>query len=219
MAVQPASFEQLRVHAVTTPAMLQEQPEMLERVRRVALTGLAAIHLRGHGLTGREFYEFALRARAVTREAGVPLIVNDRLDVALAVGADGLHLGRHGLPLERAAVLCRERGLKLGWSCHSLEEARAAVAAGADYLYLGTIFPSPGKPGVAAAGLEFLAGVCRQVDRPVFAIGGVEPDKVGAVARAGAFGVAAITAIWEAPDPGRAVQALQRALAGAGSGA
>ena len=142
---------QFRIHALTDRQLL-ESPDFFDKARVISATGLAAINLRAHGLEGRRIYDLANALREVTAQEGVPLVVNDRLDVALAVAADAVHLGRRSIPLQASAVLCRARKIPFGYSCHSLEEAKEAQKLGAAYVYLGTIFPSASKPGFAPAG-------------------------------------------------------------------
>jgi thiamine-phosphate pyrophosphorylase len=211
MSMEKDSLLKFRIHAVTDTRVLAD-PDFFRKADEVAGTGAAAFHLRGHDLTGREFYDIALKLRALTRKAGVPLIVNDRLDVALAVDADFLHLGQRSIPLASAAQLCRGRGLGFGFSCHSPQEAQAAAAEGAAYLYLGTIFPSASKPGAQTAGLELVEKVSRAVACPVFAIGGLNPETARGAAAAGAFGCAAISAVWSSDRPGEAVRRMLAAL-------
>ncbi|MCE5273020.1 thiamine phosphate synthase, partial [bacterium] len=119
-----------RVHAVTDSTALAD-PSFEARAEALAGTGLTALALRAGAFDGRSVYNLALRLREITGKAGVPLIINSRLDIALAAGADFVQLGYHSVPLEAAAPLCKARGLGFGCSCHSLEQARQAVAAGA----------------------------------------------------------------------------------------
>lgn len=201
-----------RLHAVTDPAIL-ESADFEVRARLLAGTGRVAPALRGHRLSGREFYEKALILRRITREAGVPLIINTRLDVALAVEADFVHLGHHSVPLEAAVPLCCQYNLPFGYSCHDMEQVERALAHGASYLYLGTIFPTSSKPGINAAGIGLVEEVCARVsDIPVFAIGGMNPLNAPDVARAGAFGCAAVSALWHNPEAAGAVESMAAAF-------
>lgn len=184
---------------MTGPEVL-EKPDFLELARKVAGTGLAAINLRAHGFEGRKLFELARALRELTLASGVPLIITDRLDVALAVEADAVNLGARSIPLQSAAPLCRERKMPFGCSCHSLGEALEARKHRTAYLYLGTLFPSRSKPGVVASGVGLLKQVCAQVEVPVFGIGGIDCANAAQVAAAGAYGLAAITAVWESID-------------------
>ena len=129
------------------------------------------------------------------------LIINDHLDIALAVGADGLHLGQDDLPMAVARQLMPPEMI-LGWSTHSLGEARMAAQHGADYIAVGPIFPSPSKPGVKPCGTELLKQVRKAVSIPLVAIGGINADNVTQVIEAGAQAVAVISAVAGADDAG-----------------
>lgn len=147
------------------------------------------------------------KRRAVAREIlslkerfDFTFIINDDVDLALELGADGVHVGEHDEPLE--AIRNRTKGrLLIGYSAHSWEEARAAEAAGADYVAFGAIFPTRTKgPGHPVQGLERLKRVAREVKVPLVAIGGISRDNVRQVVDAGAGSVAMITALAMAPD-------------------
>lgn len=207
MMKKHVDLRKFRIHAVTDTQLL-ESPDFPDKAQILSATGLAAINLRAHGLEGRWIYEIAQALRKITAMKGVPLVVNDRLDVALAVAADAVHLGRRSIPLQAAAEFCRARKIPFGYSCHSLEEAGEAQKLGAAYVYLGTIFPSASKPGTAPAGLALLERACRELELPVFAIGGISPANAAQVAGAGAFGAAAISAVWNAGDIGEAVERM-----------
>ncbi len=204
-------FFHFRLHAVTDSKALEAE-DFHRRAEKLCSTGGVALALRAHELSGRDFFERARKLRSLTAAAGVPLIINDRLDVALAVQADAVHLGERSIPLEQALPLCREQDMLCGFSCHSPDQAAKAAKSKADYLYIGTIFPSASKPGSAAAGIELVEKTARLVDCPVFAIGGVNPENASQAVRAGAFGCAAITGLWHCPDPGNAVQSYLAAF-------
>jgi thiamine-phosphate pyrophosphorylase len=143
--------------------------------------------------------------------SGVLLVVNDRLDVALAVGAAGVHLGARSLPAAEARRLLGAIRL-LGVSVHSASEAVEAAESGADYLFVGTLFETPSHPEVVARGPGFLGLVVSRVDLPLVGIGGVTPERAVAVLRSGGHGVAAIRGIWDAPSPPDAVKAYLDAV-------
>ena len=200
-----------RIHAVTSPQLL-ERPDFFSRAAELIASGCVTLNLRAYGLSGRRFFETARRLRELTLKAGAPLVVGDRIDVALAVAADGVHLGVRSIPLAAAVELCRNRGLRFGYSCHGLVEAEAAARAGAGYLYLGTIFASASKPGTAPCGTQLLATVAGRMRVPVFGIGGIGPGNIGEVAIAGASGAAVITAAWDATDSGRDIRLMSEAF-------
>jgi thiamine-phosphate pyrophosphorylase len=144
------------------------------------------------------------------RAAGGVFIVNDRVDVALAVGADGAHLGQDDLPLPEARRAAP--GLVLGASTHSLEQALAAQAQGADYVALGSVFPTGSKAGFELSSIETLRLVRSRIRVPLVAIGGITLERIGPVLEAGADGVAVISAVGLAPDPEAATAALVEAV-------
>ena len=146
-----------------------------------------------------------LRRRA--KEAGVLFVVNDRLDLALAVDADGLHLGQDDLPASVARRLLPS-SMFLGVSTHSLEQARQAEQDGADYVAVGSIYPMATKPEFQVVGLDLLRAVLPHVKAPLVAIGGITADKAAEVIEAGADGVAVISAVCGAPDPAEATRRL-----------
>lgn len=141
------------------------------------------------------------------------VLVNDRLDVALAAPADGVHLAARSLPPDEARrLLPAARGWLLGVSVHSVEEARRAAAAGADYVVFGHVFPTGSKPGVPCRGVAALAEVVAAVDVPVLAIGGVDRGNVAQVLATGAAGVAVIRALLNAADPEAEARRLRAAM-------
>ena len=172
--------------------------------------GVDLVQLREKDLPAAHLYDLALRLREVTRGRAL-FVVNDRLDVALAVGADGVHLPGHGLPVAVARSVAGP-SLLIGRSVHRLDEAVAAQEDGADYVQLGTIFETASKPGVSGAGPGLVASVAGALAVPVLAIGGVRAENVGAVLRAGAWGAAVVSAILAAPDPADAARQLKAAM-------
>jgi thiamine-phosphate pyrophosphorylase len=153
----------------------------------------------------------AERLQARCRDAGVTFIVNDRLDLALALGADGVHLGQDDLPPRLARPLLPP-GKLLGLSTHSVEQARAAQAAGADYVAVGSIFPTVTKPDFELVGPVLVRTLRDEIRVPLIGIGGITPDNVGEVIRAGADGVAVISAVCAAADPERATRRFLEAI-------
>lgn len=159
-------------------------------------------HLRGHRTHGGFLLEAGLRLAEVAQRAGARLLVNDRVDVALAAGADGVQIGRMGLPINRVRDLIGSR--LLGYSAHGAEEGAAAARAGADFLLVGTIYETRAHPG-GAMGPELVRACAKATDTAVIAIGGVTPGRVAEVVQAGARGVAVRGGVWDAPDPAAAV--------------
>ena len=175
--------------------------------------GVDAVQLRDPGAAGRPFLAAAIALRAATRRHGARLLVNDRLDVALAADADGAHLPAASFPIAAARKVLGP-GRIIGRSTHAAAEATAAVRDGADYVVLGPIYPTPSKARWGAPlGLEPLAAAAPVAAGRVLAIGGIDAERATLVRAAGACGVAVIGAIFDAADPGTAAAALVAAVA------
>lgn len=201
-----------RLHLVTDDVVLRG-PGFSEAARQL-LTGYGAavaLHLRGHGLSGAELHHLASELAPAAEGAGALLLVNDRIDLALAAGAAGAHLGRRSLPVAAARrLLGKERWL--GYSAHELAELKEAEAGGADYIIYGTIFPSASHPGGATAGVEGVREAASSTNLPLIAIGGLTPERVKSVRAAGAHGVAVLGGVWYAERPLDAVGAFLTVL-------
>jgi thiamine-phosphate diphosphorylase len=164
----------------------------VERVGWAARAGVHLVQVRERDLDGGPLTALVRRCVAAVRGSRARVLVNDRVDVALAAGAHGVHLRADSMPAARVRTLCPP-GFVVGRSVHARDEAvEAAVAGGLDYLLFGTVFPTTSKPG-RAAGPAALADVAAAVEVPVLAVGGVSPDNLGKVATAGAAGFAAIS--------------------------
>lgn len=170
-----------------------------------------AFHIRGPRTTGRRLTRLARTLCEPAAASGITLLVNDRLDIALAVGAAGVHLGTRSMPPSEARRLLGVDRL-LGVSVHSAGEAVEAAESGADYLFVGTLFETPSHPGVVPRGAEFMGSVASRVSLPLVGIGGVTPERAAEVLASGGYGVAAIRGIWDAPSPPDAVQAYLDAV-------
>ena len=194
-----------RLHAVTD-AEVRALPDLGVRAAAIASGGAAiALHARDRSATAAELAALADRFVAHTRPAEAATIVSGRPDVARAVGAQGVQLGARDLaPRDVRAAF---GGLWIGRSVHSFPEAEAAVAEGADYLVLGNVYPTASHPGRAPLGLEAVRAVSA-LGVAVIAIGGVTPAHVRELRAAGAYGIAAIRALWHADDPARAALAF-----------
>lgn len=184
----------------------------LEVAEAALEAGADAVQLRAKDVGGREMYELAVGLKELLgrRGSGTLFLVNDRVDVALAAGADGVHLGWDDLPPARARLLLGEEKV-LGVSASSTAEALAALEAGADYLGAGPVYPTGTKADAGEPiGLEGLREITGRVDIPVVAIGGITVDRVREVLEAGASGVAVISAVIGADDMYEAVLRLRR---------
>jgi thiamine-phosphate pyrophosphorylase len=197
----------------------------LAAARRHASELLAAkpccLQLRAKQLSLAALCELGHALRLICIEHGVPLCVNDRLDVALAIASDVIHLGQNDLPLAevlRVRSRARAQSLVIGVSTHDLDQAQSAAAGGADYIGFGPVFPTLSKADAdPAVGLAALQEVSAAVAVPVVAIGGITLDNVAAVARAGASAAAVIAAVDGAADRTHAGQRIALAFAGSRS--
>ncbi|MDI9611942.1 MAG: thiamine phosphate synthase [Acidobacteriota bacterium] len=161
-------------------------------VRRTLAWGVDFIQIREKDLSDRALYALARRIVALARGTGCRVLVNGRADIALAAGADGVHLPASGLGVADVKRWL-PKGFLVGVSIHSLAEIRRAAAAGADYALAGHIFPTPSKEGLGPdLGLSFLARACAATPLPVFGLGGMKPESLGPVLAAGARGIAGI---------------------------
>ncbi|HKO05306.1 MAG TPA: thiamine phosphate synthase [Candidatus Acidoferrales bacterium] len=195
----------------------QAAARLLQKIARVADAGADAIQLREKDLSGRALLQLteAAVARAAAAAAAASILVNDRLDAALAAGAAGVHLGGQSLPVAEVAQFRRARrapaGFLIGRSCHALEEALQAERDAADYLFFGPVFATPSKAAFGPPqGIDALAAVCRRVQIPVFAIGGITLENASACTAAGAAGVAAIRLFQESEDVAAIVRRLKQ---------
>ena len=184
----------------------------VEVVRAAIRGGVSCVQLREKGCSTREFMDEARLLKALLAGTGVPLFINDRLDVALAVGADGVHLGQNDLPIADARRLVGNRMI-IGISAESVADAIRAEAEGADYIGASPVFTTPTKTDTAPPlGLDGLRAIRRAVQLPLVAIGGINADNAAAVLRAGADGLAVVSAIVSAPCPRTAAAGLRQRI-------
>ena len=188
----------MRLYAVTDRAWVGRQT-LPEQVEAALKGGATCVQLREKELDGAACLEEARTLAALCRRYGVPLIINDNVEVALASGADGVHVGQDDLTVEQVRRLAGDR-LIVGVSAHSVEQALAAQAGGADYLGVGAVFTTATKSDAHVLPRETLAAICRAVDIPVVAIGGIGEDNLLQLAGTGVDGAALVSAIFSAPD-------------------
>ena len=194
-----------RVHAITDARILAD-PDFGIRAAAIAAAGSAvALHARAREETAAVLTASASRLLTLARPPEAAVFVNGRSDIAAAIGAQGVQLARQDLsPRDARRVL--PRGW-IGCSVHSNEEAEAAVEEGADFLMVGSVFETESHPGRGPGGLELVRSTAAH-GVPVIAIGGITPTRAAEVREAGAYGVAAIRALWHAPDPAAATMAM-----------
>jgi thiamine-phosphate pyrophosphorylase len=203
---------------LVTQASRSAGRDTVEIVEAAIEGGVDAVQLREKDTTARHRYELGTRLREVTAAADVPLIVNDRVDIAMAIDADGVHLGQSDLPVGVARELLGPDAI-IGCSASTVADAQAAAADGADYLGVGAVYPTDSKADIDddefAIGPERVRTVAESVSIPVVGIGGITAENAGDVTGHGAVGVAVITAITEADDPARATAQLGEVVADA----
>lgn len=192
----------------------RQLPELLEAV---LAGGGRLVQLREKELPLSELLPLTQRLVRRCREVGATLIVNDRADLALAAGAHGLHVGQDDLPAPHARAVLAP-GMLLGVSTHDPEQARQAVRDGADYVAVGSIFPTTSKAGFQLVGPDLIRRVRPDVSVPLVGIGGITADNASAVLAAGADSVAVISALCAAPDPEAATRAFLARIAPGAAG-
>lgn len=214
MSAEAASESMLgRLYLVATPRPQQPEAEFLARVEAALDGGVDTLQLRCKDWEARPYIALALRVRELTEARGLPLFINDRVDVALASGAQGVHLGQADLPAEWARRLGPQ--LALGRSTHAPEQALAAQREHPSYLAVGPVYATPTKPGRPAVGLDYVRWAGRHLEGVWYAIGGIDAATLPAVLEAGARRVAVVRAVLDAPDPAAAAHELRRQLGAA----
>jgi thiamine-phosphate pyrophosphorylase len=204
-----------RVYLVTDPSAGSGLVARTASALRALPPGSAAVQLRDRGASARELLALALSLREVASSTGQVLLVNDRIDVAVASGADGVHLPSAGTPPAEARRLLGSRPI-VSVSCHSREDVSHALAGGADFATFGPVYDTPSKRGFGPpVGLDRFRDAAA-MGLPLVGLGGIDPGNARAVVAAGAAGVAAIRAWLEASDPGEAARRLLAAVDGTG---
>jgi thiamine-phosphate diphosphorylase len=200
----------LRLYLVADPN--QSSGNLRDQVEAALRGGVTAVQLRWKSATDRELLEEAMTLAAMCKVHGALFFVNDRVDIALASGADGVHLGVDDLPIEDARRL-GESSLTIGFSPETDEQANRANLRGADYLGVGPVFGTASKSDAGPAiGLEILSRRVATAGIPVIGIGGITAENAGQVISAGAVGVAVVSAILRAADPEPAARRLRQAV-------
>lgn len=196
------------IYLVTDDGCLQGRA-LIDCVREALEGGVTLVQYRAKTASSAEMYAEALQLKALCDSFNVPLIINDRLDIAMAVGAAGVHLGQDDLPCAAARKLLGEDYI-IGVSAHNPAEAKAALQSGADYLGCGAVFGTATKADVQKLGTDGLAAICKAKGLPVVGIGGVTADNYREVRAAGADGAAIVSGILAQPDIRATVEAIAR---------
>ena len=203
--------DNLLLYAVTDRAWVGRQT-LLEQIESALAGGVTLVQLREKHLQGEDLVREAREVRALCHRYGVPLILNDDVDAALASGADGIHVGAEDLPVRSV----RERvgqGMIVGATAKTVAQAQAAEAAGADYLGVGAVFPSPTKQNAIRITAEELRTICASVSIPAVAIGGITRENMGELRGCGMAGIAVVSALFSAADIRAAARELRAAAA------
>lgn len=196
------------IYLVTDDGCLQGRA-LLDCVREALEGGVTLVQYRAKTASSAEMYAEALQLKALCDSFKVPLIINDRLDIAMAVGAAGVHLGQDDLPCAAARKILGEDYI-IGVSAHNPAEAKAALQSGADYLGCGAVFGTATKADVKKLGTEGLEAICKAKGLPVVGIGGVTADNYREVRAAGADGAAIVSGILAQPDIRTTVEAIAK---------
>jgi thiamine-phosphate pyrophosphorylase len=206
-----AKFQEVDIYPVTCERLSAGRSN-LEVLRAIIQGGARIIQLREKDYSAKDLYHLALRFREMTSKAGVLLLINDHLDIAMAVEADGVHLGQDDLPVAAARRLAPE--LLIGASTQSLEEAKRAQDDGADYVNIGPIFPTKTKEGIEHfLGPDAISAIAHEIRIPFTVMGGINESNLDQLLVKGARRVAVVTAITQAPDIGERVRALRKRIA------
>ena len=203
-------LERMRVYVITGDRGNEVETA---RIVEAALEGGAnVIQLRKKTMPKGEQYAIALALRRLTLLHDALLIINDHADIAIAADADGVHLGQDDLSPSVVRQLPGFQGRLIGRSTHSLEQARAAIEEGADYIAVGPVFPTPTKAGRPAVGTGLVSEVAAIADRPFVAVGGIDHDNAPAVVGAGAKALAVVRAVYDAVDPAESARRLHELI-------
>jgi len=199
---------------LVTDRSLTQGRDLLWVLQQALDGGVKGIQLREKDLVGRELFFLAEAARKLTQRYHALLLINDRIDIALAVDADGVHLSTASIPIESARALLGRQQL-LGASTHSLEEAQEAERNGADFVMFGPVYFTPSKASYGSPqGLAALKKVVEKLSLPIYAIGGIKLENIADTRRTGVRGVALISAVMSAADPENATKEILKLFNG-----
>ena len=213
MQKHPVDF---RLYLITDRKLFRSIRAFEEAIKEALATGVRAVQLREKDLPTRELLEMAYRFREITTAYDAQLFINDRLDIALSVQADGVHLGQSGIPVNAVKKIVGDN-LIIGCSTHSLNEAIEAHSGGADFITFGPVFKTPSKLKYGEpVGLEALREVSRTINLPIFGIGGIKSDGIYDVLKAGASGIALISGFFSGASGADITSSAREYLAKAG---
>lgn len=195
--------------------LVTEESIAIEELTRIIAEsvsgGVSIVQLREKNNSSLSFYKKAAALKQLLNELSIPLVINDRVDIALAIGADGIHIGQDDLPLPVVKKMVPE-DMIVGVSVSTLEEALEADRNGADYIGVGSVFPTKTKKDATLMALEDLGEICRSVSIPAVAIGGITADNMSALSDSGLSGTAVVSAIMNADNPKAASESLLKII-------
>ncbi len=202
----PLQRIEFKLYLITNRQSFSTTAEFVKSVGEALDAGVKAVQLREKDLPTRELLDMSYEFRELTARFGAKLFINDRLDIALSVDADGIHLGQSGIPVREIRRVAGN-GLMIGCSAHSVKEAMEAEKDGADFITFGPLFPTPSKLKYGGpVGLDSLRKVKNKVGLPIFGIGGIKSENIEDVINSGASGVALISGILSASDKASAAR-------------
>ena len=204
------SKETMELYLVTDSTGLEEEV-FLQKVEAALQGGVTILQLREKEKSTREYMELATKVHAITKKYGVPLIIDDRVDVALAIDAEGVHVGQSDMPVDIARKLMGPEKI-VGATTKTVEQAKEAYEKGADYLGVGAIYPTTTKVKTVLTSVDTLRDICNAVPIPANAIGGLNKDNIHVLKGAPIAGICVVSAIMKAQDSGTATNELSEAF-------
>ncbi|MBE6846966.1 MAG: thiamine phosphate synthase [Ruminococcus sp.] len=194
-----------------TDSTAYSEAAFLSRVEAACQGGITLLQLREKTKTTREYLALAQKVQAITKRYGIPLIIDDRVDIALAIHAEGVHLGQSDLPVHTARRLMGRDAI-IGATTKTVPQALEACEQGADYLGVGAIFPTTTKVKTVLTSVDTLKAIVQSVSVPVNAIGGLQKENIHVLKNSGIAGICVVSAIMKADDPCKAAQELKEAF-------
>ena len=201
------SKDDLLLYAITDRGSLDKKV-FFEKIEEALQGGVTILQLREKELDEDSFTDEAIEVKALCRKYGVPLIINDNVDVALKSGADGVHVGIEDMPIDEIRRKTPDSFI-IGATCKTVEQAQSAERLGADYMGVGAVFPSPTKKNAVRITREQLKEICSSVSIPAVAIGGITLENVGELQGGGMSGIAVVSAVFSADDIQKAASLLK----------
>lgn len=185
--------------------------DFLKIIEEAIQGGVTVVQLREKNTSTKEFYQIAIKLKEITQKYKIPLIINDRIDIALAIDCEGVHLGQDDMPAEIARKILGKDKL-IGVSAHNIEEAKKAVLDGADYIGSGAVFPTSTKNDASDVPIEKLKDITNSINIPTVAIGGIKSENIKQLENTNISGISVVSAIMESENPAKASEKLKSIL-------